>query len=902
MAEKDEISIDFGKITNFFKKKGKKPEKEESHESHHAKKEDEISFDFDSIKNFFARNHKVFLILIPLLIAIFAGTYIRMQSMQLPATDTWAEQTVDNYYKTQIKSDITKQYPNLPDANKDTLVEQEFQKFTAQSKDQIDANVKSLSENYKQQFKDENSYNYMPDIDPYTYLRYARNYIEHGYIGDEIINGSQWDNHMVAPLGRQMSTQPHAYVLAYTYKILHAFNSKITLMQSAGYFPVIFAILSIIPAFFIGRRLGGPVGGFFSAIFVAVSTAFVNRTLWGHADTDAYAIFFPLFIAWFFLEALDKKETIKQVIYAALSGLFIAGFALAWSGWWYVLDFILGAAGLYLIYLLIVQSGEGLSFEKLRKNSKIANLVTILIVFLVVSAVFVSVAASFTTFYSSVMQPISFSKLKIASHATLWPNVYTTVAELNAASLGDIIGSIGGNYMFLISLLGILAMFFIKDREGKTDTKYFVYAFLFILWYIGIIYASTKGIRFTMMLVPPFAFGFAAAISFVFNKGGDYFKKGLEIPKWATAILIIAISLLFFVYPAVKASLSVASNDIPMISDAWYNSLNKIRLESAPNAIVNSWWDFGHHFKYYADRAVTFDGASQNSPMAHWIGKALLTDDEDLAVGILRMLDCGSNKAFEALDSHINDTSASVQMLYKIVVLGRTDAKSYLIGKKLSESQAESVLQYTHCSPPEDYFITSGDMVGKGGVWAHFGSWNFNRADIWVYAKNMPKDEAIKFIAKSSNISEKDAEQLYYEVLAIANENDANTWIAPWPNYAGTAGCSGAENETVQCANGIEINLGKNEASVPTEQGTMPPSSLVYKKGSEITEIKYNTSFAYSIAYFGSQIAVMDPALAKSMFTTLFYFEGAGMKHFEKFSDETSVTGDRIIVWKIQWE
>ena len=908
MAEKDEIAIDFSKMVGFFKKK--KPEKEAKHgteekETSHeikSKKEEEFSFDISSVKNFFVKNQKILLIIIPLLIAIFAGTFIRMQSMYLPQTDIWAESTVDNYYKLQIKDQITKQYPNLPDANKNTLIEQEFQKILSQNSAQIKAQIKEVSSNYKQNFKDENGYNYMPDIDPYTFLRYARNYVEHGYIGDEIRNNTQWDNHMVAPLGVAVSSKDlHPYMLAYLYKVMHAFNSKITLMQSSGYFPIIFSILSIIPAFFIGRRLGGTVGGFFSAIFVAVSSAFVDRTLWGHADTDAYAIFFPLFIAWFFLEAFHQKETKKQILYAGLSGLFIAGFAFAWSGWWYVFDFILGAAGFYFVYLLVVQSKEGLQFDKLKKNKKLVNLILILIVFILVSGVFVSALRGFNTFYRSPLQPIKFSKIKVASHESLWPNVYTTVAELNEASLSQIISSIGGNLFFLISLLGIILMFFIKDEEGKIDTRYFVYGFLCVLWYIGIIYASTKGIRFTMMLVPPLAFGFASALSFVYSRALIYFKKSLEIPKWVTGSLLMIIFILFFVFPAAKASYGVASADMPMVNDAWYNSLNKIKLESAPNAIINSWWDFGHQFKYYADRAVTFDGATQNSPMAHWIGKTLLTDDEDLAVGILRMLDCGSNKAFETLNQQINDTSVSVKMLYKIVVLDRDEAKNYLTSQKLSSEEAENVLKFTHCSPPEDFFITSDDMVGKGGVWAHFGSWDFNRADIWIYAKNMPKDEAVNFIANNSGVSKEDAEKIYYEVLAIASENDANNWIAPWPNYAGSTSCSTADNKTIECTNGIEINLSKIEVKIPTQQGVMQPYSFVYKNGNSIAEIKYNTSFPYTLAYSDSQIALMQPALAKSMFTRLFYFDGYGLNHFEKFSEEKDITGGKIIVWKVKW-
>src|SRR3989338_11276531 len=90
---------------------------------------------------------------------------------------------------------------------------------------------------------------------------------------------------------------------------------------------------------------------------------------------------------------------------------------------------------------------------------------------------------------------------------------------------------------------------------------------------------------------------------------------------------------------------SVANQDAPIINDAWHNSLISIRDNSNKTAIITSWWDFGHHFKALAERPVTFDGTTQGSPQAHWVGQILRTDDEELAVGILRMLDCGGNNA-----------------------------------------------------------------------------------------------------------------------------------------------------------------------------------------------------------------------------------------------------------------
>jgi len=46
----------------------------------------------------------------------------------------------------------------------------------------------------------------------------------------------------------------------------------------------------------------------------------------------------------------------------------------------------------------------------------------------------------------------------------------------------------------------------------------------------------------------------------------------------------------------------------------------------------------------------------------------------------------------------------------------------------------------------------------------------------------------------------------------------------------------------------------------------------------------------------------MDADLTASMFTRMFYQEGIGLRYFKKFSDERSVFGGRIIVWKVDWE
>jgi len=71
--------------------------------------------------------------------------------------------------------------------------------------------------------------------------------------------------------------------------------------------------------------------------------------------------------------------------------------------------------------------------------------------------------------------------------------------------------------------------------------------------------------------------------------------------------------------------------------------------------------------KHMVIGAVTFDGGMQNVPQAHWIGHVLLTEDEEEAMGILRMLDCGANTAFEKLNEKLDKPYNSVKILYEIL-------------------------------------------------------------------------------------------------------------------------------------------------------------------------------------------------------------------------------------------
>ena len=1007
--EDEEISIDFGKIKNFFKKEGRKEKRtEESSEPQKEKTEDdELTIDFGKIKKFFKSEEKaedtakeggredeiaidfgkikkifssgeetkgeelqidwgkaidffkrygiVFIALIPLIFSI----YVRMQAESLPITDRWAVDSVVNNIKSQIRAGIDQQYPNLPDANKDALVDAEFQKVISQNNNQIDEQIKATSNYFKSFFQDESGKRYMPDIDPYYWFRYSKNIVEHGHPGDILKDGRPFDTYQLAPLGRFVFPDMfHSYASAYFYKALHFFKPGLELMDSMFYLVIFFSMLCVLLVFLIGRKIAGNTGGFFAAAMLAVNGAFLSRTL--HPDNDVWVVFFPLLITWLFVSTIELRNTLKIALITAIAGFFTGLFTLAWSGWWYIFDFLLATIGLTFAYLVFA------NFNEIKRNARyiladtsLRNLILIGLLYFFSTAVFVALFSGWGAFWGSFIGPLSFPSIKApVSAGDLFPNVLTTVAELNEGSIDGIINSIGGKFLFFISLLGVVlsvsradgikkfdfaysiaaAMFYglyfllknlgfdisifgllvwimvpVLARIGisvyKKDSSYdFKLSILLSLWIVSTIFASIKGIRFTLLLAPAFSVAFGAALGKSYSYASMLLTKEFKIHKAVSSSILIVLLLLVYVNPT-RGAISAAGSDLPIINDAWYNALIAINQNSSENAIITSWWDFGHHFKAIADRRVTFDGTTQTTPAAHWVGKLLMTSDERQAMGILRMLDCGSNRAFNALYKTNNDTHLSIKLLNDIILLDKEDAEKKLEVLKFDKKQIENIISFTHCEPPpEAYFIASEDMIGKSGVWGHFGSWSFERADLWINARRMPQENAVEYMMKKFNYTREMAENTYFEMQAITSDSEANTWIAPWPGYGGATSCGKNDNGLYICGNGLQINLSSHDVFASSQQGIVRPRAAAFTTEDGILKKEFNGStldLGMTIIPKSEnelEAVMSSKELTGGMFTRMFYMRGHGLKYFKLFNHQRGLTGTDIYVYKVDWE
>jgi asparagine N-glycosylation enzyme membrane subunit Stt3 len=971
-------------------------EEEHNVSEHSDKKKSNVNL-WKITKSFFLTYGVIFLLIIPIILSVF----LRMTPAYLPITDEWAKMTIDNSVKNSLASEINSQFPNMGATERQNLINQQFNELVASDQETYNSQINSISSQFKSELQMDDGQTYLLAIDPYYWLYYARNILDHGNPSDYIKDGKYWSNNSLAPVGRNVVPEFHMYFDAYFYKFMTFFNKDLNLWNTTFIVPVILATLGVIPAFFLARKKGGNIAGLIAGTFVAIHSSFLSRTSAGFADTDPYNVVLPLYVMWFMIEAFESKSWKKSILWTILGTFTLGLFSFAWSGWWYTFDFILISIIVYVIYKLIIgylqrktgSENESIKSKKMNlirsfkiknfkkivsEDKKLLNSFFVFGLFIIFSLLFVSIwhVNGINAFRSAFNMPMNIVQLKDVATTQIWPNVLTTVAELNPSSIPQTIETIGGKGLFFCSLLGILLTLctFNMDGINKKQRTYewiffglstlfylllsyksseisskvgvlfylillmipiitkfilglfykfkkvdYLYAIILIIWFVGTIYGSTKGVRFVMLIVPAFSVAIGVFAGILFSVLIKKAKSLLGMNEFLAGSIIALILIVSLISGTWQNSLAVAKSEIPSMNDVWWDGLKEIETNSSGEyAIITSWWDFGHWFRAVPNKAVTFDGASQSTPPAHWVGKALLTSDEKEAFGILRMLDCGWNSAYSILNRDANLTEVqAVDMVYDIIVLNRTEAKKYLLENNISEEISNLVLENSHCeNPPKGYFITSEDMVSKSGVWAHFGAWDFHKAELYQKVSKMKQVQGTEYIKEKLNISDSDAYSIYYEI----KNSDANDWIADWPSYnSGSFSCSEKMPNLHVCPVSISQTnfvLAMNETSgdvqlIAQNNALALPDSISYVDDDGNFRITDYSSKGLQTAGLSATFVrngnsynaiLMDSRLVGSMFTRLFYHNGAGLKSFDKIYDKSSMISGRVMIWNINWE
>jgi len=762
-------------------------------------------------------------------------------------------------------------------------------------------NINGAPDQMKSYFQEDNGLPYFSEVDSYYNYRMTQDFLDHGYLGDTKINGTNWDLHSFFPPGRSAEYTPLiVYLTAFFYKIANLFG-QIPLLVVSFWTSSIVASLCVIPAYFFIRGITNDYGGITAGILVGVSPFYFSHTFAGFFDTDMFNFLLPLLVVWFYSLSITSTDSRRKMIFAVLAAISIALFSLAWEGWWYIFYVLVFATLLYMIvsrYLFNMETIK--SWAKYPSKTQWLRdqpVILPLFIFAALSVILVFLAWGGGAI-NSFLGPLSATQIQASTYGSAYPNVYISVGELQIPTLGDVLNNSGGILVFALGILAIPLLFWrslLRKPKSKAKTKqkpakrerkrrrarktkdeikkepeiidniptpeqrknYLFYFVLLSIWILITGYSFTKGIRFLEGFSLPIALSAGILVGLIPN----YLENYIKTPSYRTITMIILVVLVS--YGPVSTSYAISNSIVPGTDDAMVNSLVWIKNNTSNNTVITSWWDFGHLFAVKADRPVTFDGGSQNSARAYWVGKALYTNNENLSAGILKMLASSGDQAPLTLENYTKDTGKSVEILDKILIVDKNAAQSIMTNQYgFTQEQAQNVLKYTHPdNPTPDVFITSLDMAGKSGWWSYFGGWNFTTKT----GKNF----------------------VYSAATANATSINNNTVL-------------------IQGQNGVVVEINASNVTagllVNSSQIAQPHRLIIVNNGKKALDQVVDNQSTFSIILIRDSDGIMTVALNReledSMFTRLFFLQGEGLTRFKLAHKEPSGTPE-VIAWNV---
>lgn len=775
--------------------------------------------------------------------------------------------------------------------------------------------ISGVPDQMKSYYQDDNGLPYFSEMDSYYNYRMTADLLQHGYVGDAKINGTQWDLHSFFPPGKDASdfTPMISWVTIFFYKVANLFGHY-PLQLVSFWTGAIVGSLAIIPVYFFIRRLTNNYGAIAAAVVMGLSTYYFSHTFAGFFDTDMFYVIFPILTVWLFGESILAKQEKRKIVFGVLSAVTMLLFSLSWEGWWYMFYLIIATTIVYMVVSKFLFNGE--TFKSWSKyTNKLQWLreqpvLLPLIIFVVLSTVLMAIYWG-NNFISQLMGPFSAVSLQSSTTATAYPNVYVSVGELQIPTADQVVSNVGGYIPLIFGILGLLMIYFglrAKKTDGKEKHKALTkddtprkgkksrrrkarrrknaqkrqeeeekapelvvnknsilgpgkrgnnlfYALLFTLWLLITAYSFTKGVRFVEIFAIPIALCAGIFVGLL----SDYLKPHIKKPSYHMIVMVVVL-IVVCIMP-VSTATGVANSIVPGTDDGMVNSLNWIKGNTPTNTVITSWWDYGHLFTAKADRPVTFDGSTQNNGRAYWVAKALYTSNENLSAGILRMLSSSGDDGYLAVENYTNNTGKSVDILDNILPVDKATAQNILISQYgMNAQQAQNILQYTHPNTPNpDALITSIDMVSKASWWSYFGNWDFSANNSTQYG----------YFLSSAN--------------ATGDNNTVNIQ---------------SDNVTVQ------INATNATGYMMYGNRKMEPYRLmIVNDGNKTFDQVISNESTFSLLVVKQDNNLITVAMTKgledSMFTRLFFEQGAGLTKFSLGHKEPSEGISEVMVWNV---
>lgn len=902
--------------------------------------------------------------------------WIRTVPLSLPVTDEQAETIVRANLYQRLSHIIHEIAPDEDSkAHLDGAVAEWIRRHPAEFESAKAAVAEQVRAEATFEGKDGRRYVHLSDYDSYVWLRNVRNYLRHGTTCDAIVNGECRDTFGNAPVGYRMryNRSLHIAAIVATHRVFTFFRPGYPLSASAFFVPVLIGTLGVLPIFFLAYRVGGAVAGVVASVLACLHPEFLYRSL--GSDNDVWNVVLPAFVAWSAVSALSVQKKISAMALAAAAGLLTGLHAAVWSGWLFIYAVILfGTLG-----YLTIMSAAGAHWRRKSEMGKTA----------LVAAVYYFSAGCFTWLAGADRAfsiPLGFlhrmtrfsvqGEGQAGAMADGWPQALSIVAELTKPDSRYVVGLMGGDVYFFAAWMGLwlllvrsrlrkrhliltacgaalyVCYYFFAGRDprwavlpfflappafelaaqwlekSETDSAARASALILIVWFIAALAAVFQGVRFVLLFGAPF--GVAIGLTAGHIQGwakGRLLRVAPRYP-WIAGIAALIVIVAFSAQPIMRAYAAV-HNYTPAMSRPWWEALSKIRDESRPDAIVHAWWDYGYWVKYVAERRTTSDGGSLQTHVPHWLAKALLAPSDAETVGILRMLDCGSDAtplpegergAHGKLVAMGRDSVAAYTLLAEVIKLPSGEARRFLAARGFTRAQQDDVLASTHCRPPEAFLIVNRGMLTERVRWIWLGSWDVKRAYLALRTRTLPAAEAVPDLVRRFGYSDSAAAEIYRQVSLLSSAGDRNKFIAPpqRPIPSDWAPCRRAGSGPIMTcrvamryADGTTNSMDFSYDATAPKRGSLryedrrgAPGVLIVA-GARLEEVAAPSAEFSDLGVLldvsGARVLVGAPLLIRSTLVRLIYLGGRYDAPFKSFDRRATLAGDEITIWKINW-
>jgi len=173
-----------------------------------------------------------------------------------------------------------------------------------------------------------------PDLDPFLFLRWAKDIIKNGSL-------IKIDMMRYVPLGHNTSAEMKllSYMIAWFHKFLEFFSLSNDVTYSAILFPVFFAAITAVAFFLFAREIFYKEDDKTKNIIALISTllfilmpSLLPRTIAGIPEKESAAFFFMFMAFYFFLKSFNSEKLKNGLIFSILAGLMTGIMGLVWGG------------------------------------------------------------------------------------------------------------------------------------------------------------------------------------------------------------------------------------------------------------------------------------------------------------------------------------------------------------------------------------------------------------------------------------------------------------------------------------------------------------------------------------------------------------------------------------------